>query len=255
MSKIVVFVDGGNISYIGSNLEGLEVVVIDKDNLKEGMGYTDVEIDQIYDRETKGLKSVDFTTPPEAEEVMVVQAYKAPEPWSPKEGEWCWYEIPGLCEFKLAQYSGPKEGQNVYKFDGVLPMAEVLNQEVRIEPSEVIHELVALGNPDVLAGDFWHIIQKPAPDAPNGYDVNVWNDGHTLKMTAYALLEGDDGKIRTSMLHPLMSHEFTLDEKMKLLESTQGSIAKIAQNASGGKSLLDALGELDKTDPKNEPKQ
>lgn len=255
MAKVVLIVDGGNVTYVGSNLEGLEVVVIDKDNLKEGMGYTDDQIDQIYERETHGLKAVDFGTPPEAEEVMVVQAYKAPPPWTPKAGEHCWEEVDGLAEFKLAKFNGYKEGCNYYKFDGVLPMAEILNREERIDPQEVFQVLKDVGDPAMLEGDFWHGIDTPAPDAPFGYDVNVWSDGTTLKMTAYAIIQAADGQKRTSTLDPLMTHEFTPQEQEQLLESTKTSIKGIAASATKeGRGLLDVLDELGGSKPSQEPK-
>lgn len=254
MAKVVFFVDDGKVSYIGSNLESLEIVVIDKDNLN-GMGYSDIDINQILSREMKGLKEVAAEGPLESTEFMVVQSYKEPTPWEPKEGEWCWFEIDDVYEYKLAKYDGPKEGQKVYKFDGVLPMAEILNQEVRIDPKEVIEELKSLGSSDVISGNFWHKVHKPVPDAPFGYDVNIWNDGYALRITAYALIKGEDEKLRTSMLHPLMTHAFTPEEQKELLESSNSmsNIQKIAANSNGGSTLEDAMNSLTKS-KSQEPK-
>lgn len=87
-------------------------------------------------------------------------------------------------------------------------------------------------------------------DAPYGYSVNVWDDEGTMKMTAYAIIDGDDGKRRTSMLHPLANHDFT-QEEVELLQ--KASIAKVAKEARGI-GLIEALDELGKAEPKNEPK-
>lgn len=252
MAKVVFFVDDGKVSYIGSNLESLEIVVVDKDNLSE-MGYSNDDVNQILAREMKGLKEANHAGPIESTEFMVVQSYKEPTPWEPKEGEWCWFEIDGLSEFKLAKYVEPKAGQNVYKFDGVLPMAEILNQEMRIDPRDVIDVLKSLEDPKVVLGDFWHKIHTPVADAPFGYDVNVWDDGYALRMTAYALVKGEDGKLRTSSLHPLRTHEFTHAELRELLDSSStpkqslSDIQQIAANSAGGGTLEDAMNSLMKS--------
>lgn len=257
MGKIVVFVDGGNISYIGSNLENIEVVVVDADNLKEGMGYTGEDVDKIFERETTGLKEINYDVPPEATEVMAVQAYKAPEPWKPKPGEWCWTEVDGLNEFKLTKFDGYKDGQKYYQFDGVLPMEEVVSMEGRIDPQEVIEDLIKAAGSDTLEGDYWHTIQTPATDAPHGFDVNVWNDGHEMKITAYARVIGDDQKLRTSSLHPLMTHTLSSEEigriNAGIKENQLAAMRDLASSAPGGVSMEDAMKNLLSMDPKSDP--
>ncbi|MDD3596676.1 hypothetical protein [Sulfuricurvum sp.] len=257
MSKVVAYISGGVVQYVGSNLENVEIVVVDADNLSE-MGYSDEDIKKIFDRETIGINEKEMLTPPEAAELMEVQPYQAPEPWAPKPQEWCWTEVEGSLDFKLSKFEGYKEGQKYYKFDGVLPMAEILNQQNRIDPMDVIRELSSVGDPELPLGDYWHTIKTPAPDAPNGFDVNVWDDGYSLKMTAYAMIEGDDSKLRTSTLHPLMTHTFTPDElrmiENGIAERKANEIQQVASEATSGKSLLDAVEELSKNKPNPEPK-
>lgn len=257
MSKIVILVDGGNISYIGSNLENIEVVVVNADNLRNDLGYTNEDVGQILEREKTGLKNVDYNVPPEANEVMVIQAYKAPDPWEPKQGEWCWMEVDGLTEFKLGKFDGGKSGQKYYQFDGVLPMAEVINMEGRIDPKQVIEDLKKIPNPELLNGDYWHKIETPAVDAPLGFSVNIWNDGDDKKMTAYAIVMGDDDVPRTSTLHPLMNHTFSKEEFEDLQKSIMtaqiASIREIASNAPAGLSVHDAIEMLQQTDKSVDP--
>jgi len=257
MSKIVIFVDGGNISYIGSNLENIDVVVVNADNLRDGMGYTDDDVGKIVEREKTGLNEINYSVPPEATEVMVIQPYKAPDPWAAKKGEWCWIEVDGLKEFKLGKFDEAKEGCTYYKFDGVLPMVEILNQQNRIDPKDVIRQLGSIGDAELLVGDYWYCINTPAPDAPYGFDVNVWNDGHDMKMTAYAIVMGDDDIPRTSTLHPLMNHTFSkeeLEDLQKCVMTAQiASIREIASSASEGLTVSDAIEMLQQTDKSADP--
>lgn len=257
MSKVVAYISGGVVQYVGSNLENVEIVVVDADNLSE-MGYTDADIQKILERETIGINEKEMIAPPEATELMEVQPYQAPEPWAPKPQEWCWTEVEGSLDFKVTRFEGYKEGQKYYKFDGVLPMVEILNQQNRIDPAEIIRQLSLEGDPELMLGDYWYGIDTPAPDAPYGFDVNVWDDGYALKMTAYAVVKGDDEKLRTSTLHPLMTHAFTTDELEVLAkgvnERKASEIQQVASEAPSGKSLLDALEELGKNKPNPEPK-
>lgn len=257
MAKIVIFVNGGNVSYVGSNLEELEFVLVDGDNLHE-MGYSDEEIKQIEDREVIGLKEVALNSPIESTEFMIVQSYKPPAPWEPTVGKWCWEEVAGIAEFKITKFNGEKEGCNYYKFDGVLPIAEVLQQQERINPQDIIRDLIEIGNPEMLNGDCYQKIKKAAPDAPYGFDVNIWNDGHGFKMTAFSIIKGNDEQLRTSSLHPLITHDLTPDEVDILLKGIDDkksvAIQQMANGASAGKGLLDVLDELEKSKQNFEPK-
>lgn len=239
MSKVVAFISGGVVQYVGSDLENVEIVVVDADNLSE-MGYSDDDIQKILERETKGVSEKEIVEPTEASELMDVVPYQAPEPWKPEEGKWCWEEVEGMMEFKLAKFSGHKEGCNYYKFDGVLPMAEVLNQKERIDPQSVIAALKETTGQNLLSGDYWQNFSDPVPDAPDGFSVNVWDNGHNIQMTAYARIKSEDGQLRTSTLHPLMNYVFDSNEVKELLAV---SMKGMAANA-GNQTLEDALGQL-----------
>ena len=254
MPKVVVFVNGGNVSYIGSNLENLELVLVDGDNLQE-MGYSNNEIDQIVSRETTGLKEVNITAPIESNELMVVQSYKPSEPWKPTAGKWCWEEVPGISEFKLTKFQEEREGCAYYEFEGVVP--EALQQQEKIVEN-IIDELAQAGNHETLKGNTWLKIEKQIPGAPDGYEVNTWHDGHELKMTAYPMVEGADGVKRASMLEPILTHKFSPGEIhtiQKGIDAHKSSlIQQMAQGASSGKGLLDALSKLEKTKQNPDPK-
>lgn len=257
MSKVVAYISGGVVQYVGSNLENVEIVVVDADNLSE-MGYTDADIQKILERETIGINEKEMIVPPETTELMEVQPYQAPEPWAPKPQEWCWTEVEGSLEFKLSKFEGYKEGQKYYKFDGVLPMVEVFNQTERINIQELLKELSLSGDPELVCGDYWKKVEMPVPDAPFGFDVNIWDDGKDLQLTAYAIVEGDDGKFRTSTLHPLTNHTLTSNEVDVLLkgiaDQKASAILQLASEATTGKGLLDAVEELGKNKPNPEPK-